>query len=65
MVNMGVKAGNNFIACVTLLNKELKKKNPKDRKDWTTEEFKESHDSLEGILNKLTTTWKGILSNEA
>lgn len=65
MTNKGVRAGNNFIACITLINKEIKKANPKDRKDWTTEEFKESHDSLEGILNKLTTTWKGILTDEA
>ena len=65
MPNKGVKAGNNFIACLTLINKELKKGNPKERKEWTTEEFKEAHDSLEDILNKLTKTWKGILSNEA
>lgn len=64
IVNKGVRAGNNFIACVTLLNKELKKVNPKDRKEWTTEEFKESHDSLESLLNKLTKIWKGILSDE-
>lgn len=64
MVNKGVSANNNFIACVTLINKELKKINPKDRKEWKTEDFKKSHDSLEGILNQLTKTWKGILSNE-
>jgi len=64
MIKKGVRAGNNYTACVTLLNKELKKANPKNRKDWTTEEFKNSHDSLEGLLNNLTKTWKGILSDE-
>lgn len=63
MVKKGIPAGNNFIACVTLLNKELKKSNAKDRKEWTTEEFKIAHESLEPILNNLTKTWKGILSD--
>ncbi len=63
MVKKGVTAGNNFIACVTLLNKELKKSNKKSRKEWTTEEFKMAHESLDTILNNLTKTWKGILSD--
>lgn len=61
MVKKGVAAGSNFIACVILLNKELKKSNPKSRKEWTTEEFKIAHESLDTILNNLTKTWKGIL----
>ena len=64
IVNHGISAGNNIIACITLIHKEINKINPNGRKDWTTEEFKESHDSLEKILNNLTKTWKGILSND-
>lgn len=63
IVTKGVPAGNNFIACVTLLNKELKKLNQTPRKDWTTEEFKTAHESLEDTLNKLTRIWKGILND--
>jgi excisionase family DNA binding protein len=64
IVNKGVAAGNNFVACVTLINKELKKKNPKARKDWTTKEFKEAHEALEEIIKNLTKTWKGLLSEK-
>ncbi|GAB5451128.1 MAG: hypothetical protein Hals2KO_14560 [Halioglobus sp.] len=63
LVNKGIKAGNNFIACVTLINKEIKKRNPKDRKEWTIEEFKIAHDSLDSILNSLTKSWKGLLND--
>lgn len=63
MVKKGVPAGSNFIACITLINKELKKTNSKGRKEWTAEEFKVAHESLEATLNKLTITWKGILSD--
>jgi hypothetical protein len=34
LISMGVPAANNFIACVTLINKELQKKYPKPRKEW-------------------------------
>ena len=63
MVRKGVNAGNNFIACVTLINKELKKSNPRNRKEWTAEEFRLAHDSLEPMLNILTKEWMGILSD--
>ena len=61
IVNSGVPANNNFVACVTLINKEIKKRNPKERKDWSTEEFEEAPGGLEGILNNLTRLYKGIL----
>lgn len=64
MVNKGIHAGNNFVACVILINKEIKKINPKDRKEWTIEEFKEVHDEMEDIIKGLTITWKGILSDK-
>ena len=64
IINKGVSAGNNFVACVTLINKEIKKKFPKDRKEWTTKEFKDAHEALEEIINNLTKTWKGLLSEK-
>lgn len=65
IINSGVPATNNFVACVTLINKELKKNNPKERKDWSTEEFEGAIKSLEGILNILTKRYKGILDAKA
>lgn len=65
IINSGVPATNNFVACVTLINKELKKNNPKERKDWSTEEFEGSIKSLEEILNILTKRYKGILGDKA
>ncbi|MCK5017140.1 MAG: hypothetical protein KAS32_08705, partial [Candidatus Peribacteraceae bacterium] len=64
LVNKGIPAQNNFVACVTLINKEIKKTNPKDRKEWTSEEFKSAHEEVENIINKLTKTWKGILNEK-
>jgi len=65
LVNRGVSATNNFVGAVTLINKEIKKHNSKDRKDWSAEEFKLAHESIEEILNTLTRQWKGILSEKA
>jgi DNA repair protein RadD len=64
LINKGVSAQNNYVACVTLINKEIKRINPKDRKEWTTEEFKSIHDEVEKIINKLTKTWKGLLNDK-
>jgi excisionase family DNA binding protein len=64
LVNHGVSAQNNFIACVTLINKEIKATNPKDRKEWTSQEFKKAHNDVENILNVLTKRWKGLLTDE-
>lgn len=64
LVNNGVTAQNNFVACVTLINKEIKILNDKDRKEWTIEEFKQAEEALEEILNALTRRWKGILKND-
>jgi excisionase family DNA binding protein len=65
IVDTGVAATNNFVACVTLINKELKKCNPKPRKDWSTEEFEKALGGLEDILNTLTRRYKGILNGKA
>lgn len=65
LVNIGVSANNNIIAGITLINKELKKLNPKERKQWTTEEFKNANDELENILNSLTKRYKGILNDKS
>lgn len=63
--NKGVAAGNNFIAAVTLINKELKKLNPKDRKDWSSAEFKNAHEKIDDILTVLTRNWKGLLNDKS
>lgn len=65
IVNSGVAATNNFVACVTLINKELKKRNPKPRKDWSTEEFEKALGNLEDVINTLTHRYKGILNGKA
>jgi DNA repair protein RadD len=65
IINSGIPATNNFVACVTLINKELKKNIPKERKDWSTEEFEGAIKSLEEILNTLTRRYKGILGGKA
>jgi excisionase family DNA binding protein len=65
IINTGVAATNNFVACVTLINKELKKRNPKARKDWSTEEFEKALGDLENIINTLTRRYKGILNGKA
>lgn len=65
IINTGVSATNNFVACVTLINKELKKLNTKPRKEWSTEEFESALNSLEGVINTLTRRYKGILNGKA
>jgi len=65
LINAGVPASNNFVACVTLVNKELKKFNLKPRKEWSTEEFESAIGNLEEIINALTRRFKGILNGKA
>jgi len=65
LINTGIAATNNFVACVTLINKELKKKYPKPRNEWSAEEFGTATSELEGILNTLTPRYKGILNGKA
>jgi excisionase family DNA binding protein len=65
LINTGVAATNNFVACVTLINKELKKINPKPRKEWSTEEFESALGGLENVINTLTRRYKGILNGKA
>ncbi len=59
-----VFATNNFVACITLINKEIKTHNPKERKEWSTEEFETALASLDDIVNELTTRFKGILNGK-
>jgi hypothetical protein len=65
LINNGVPATNNFVACVTLVNKELKTRNKKSRKDWSTEEFEIALGDLEDVINTLTRRYKGILNGKA
>jgi hypothetical protein len=64
LINTGVAATNNFVACVTLINKELKNRNPQPRNTWSTEQFEVATADLEAILNVLTRRYKGLLSGK-
>jgi len=64
LVNAGVAATNNFVASVTLLNKELKNKYPQPRQQWSTEQFETATAELEAILNVLTRRYKGVLNGK-
>lgn len=64
LINAGVAATNNFIAGVTLINKELRNKYPQPRQQWSTAQFEAATNELEGILNTLTRRYKGVLSGE-
>ena len=65
IINTGVAATNNFVACVTLINKELKARNPKPRKEWSTKEFETALGELEDVINTLTRRYKGLLNGKA
>ena len=64
LINAGIPATNNFVACVTLLNKELKNKYPEPRQQWSTEQFETATAELESILNVLTRRYKGVLNGK-
>ncbi len=64
LITLGVAATNNFVAGVTLINKELKQRYPKPRKEWSVEEFAAAEAELEIILNGLTRRYKGLLSGK-
>jgi len=63
IVNKGIPAGNDFTACISLINHQIKKQNPAPRKDWTTEDFSAAIDSLDGIINSLTRKYKKVLND--
>jgi len=65
LINTGVAATNNFVACVTLINKELKRRYPKSRSEWSTEQFEAATADLEDVLNALTRRHKGLLNGKA
>lgn len=62
LVQKGVPASNDFTACITLINKEIKKQFPKKRQEWSTEEFKEVIQGLDDILNTITRKYKKVLN---
>ena len=64
LINAGVPATNNFVACVTLINKELKNKYPPPRQQWSTEQFQDGHRRARKILNLLTHRYKGVLNGK-
>jgi hypothetical protein len=64
LITAGVAATNNFVACVTLINKELKNKYPQSRSQWSTEQFEAATAELENILNLLTRRYKGLLNGK-
>lgn len=50
---LGIRAVNNYIAALMMVNTEIDKGLGKDRKDCSTEDFKASIDTLEQVLQKL------------
>jgi len=50
---LGIRAGNNYIAALMMVNSEIDKKLIKERKDCSTEELKAAADALEVILQTL------------
>ncbi|MCI4625764.1 MAG: DEAD/DEAH box helicase family protein [Candidatus Magnetoovum sp. WYHC-5] len=58
IVNTGVYATNDFVAAITLINQELKKRYPEPRQEWSLEKFKEATEKLEEIITSLTRTYK-------
>jgi hypothetical protein len=50
---LGVRAQNNYVAALMMVNGEIDKKLGKDRKDCSSDEFKSAADALEGILQTL------------
>ena len=64
LINAGVAATNNFVASVTLINKELKNGSPAPRQQWSIEQFETVTAELESILNVLTRRYKGVLNGK-
>ncbi len=50
---LGIRAVNNYVAALMMVNAEIDKKLGKDRKDCSTEEFKTTIESLDQILQSL------------
>ncbi len=57
---LNIRAKNNFVAAVMMINKEVNESLGKDRKSWSTSEFKTSIDALEQILQKLVRRLKKV-----
>ena len=51
--SLNIRAKNNYVAALTMVNHEIHKRLGKDRKDCSTEEFKEVLDGIEDILQTL------------
>lgn len=61
LVNKGVAASNDFSACVVLINREVKRKNPKSRQEWSSGEFKEAISELDQIVDGLAKKHGGAM----
>lgn len=59
---LGIKAKNNYVAAVMMVNAEINKMLGKDRKDCSTAEFKAAIDSLEKTLQGLVRRIKKVQS---
>ncbi|MCK4763705.1 MAG: hypothetical protein KAW12_16005 [Candidatus Aminicenantes bacterium] len=64
LVNTGIPANNNFTACIVLINKEIKKKYPKNRQEWTIEEFETAISNLDSVLHTITKQYKKVLNDK-
>ena len=62
LINKGISAANDFTACIMLINKEIKKKHPTERQEWSSEEFEQVTSELDSILNTLTKKYSGVLN---
>jgi len=57
---LGIRAQNNYVAALMMVNTEIDKMLGKERKDCSTEEFKYVTDALEGILRTLVRKIKKV-----
>lgn len=62
---LGIRATNNFVAAVMMVNNEVNKKLGKERKDCSTQEFKNAADSLEQILQQIVRRVKKVQNDYA
>lgn len=60
---LGISAQNNYVAALMMVNNEIDNKLGKERKDCSTEEFRETIDYLKNILQKLVRRLKKAQSD--
>jgi DNA repair protein RadD len=64
LINVGVPAGNDSIACLVLINQEVSKRDSRKRGEWSTSDFKTMMQQLDEVVNQLTRQFIKILENE-